>query len=127
MKHSLLLTTVAATLLLGKAAFAQTVATDPVGFTTQACQANTDTYTSVPFTRPPEFVGATTAATATTLTVSGTPFTANQFAYVAGSQPKTYFVLIGPHSSTNPKQGLFYQITGITTNTITVNPNGDNL
>jgi uncharacterized protein (TIGR02597 family) len=127
MKHSFLLNTVAATLLLGTAAFAQTVATDPVGFTTTACPANTDTYTSVPFTRPPEFVGATSAATATTLTVSGTPFTANQFVYVAGTQPKHYFVLIGPHASTNPKEGLFYEITGNTNNTITVNPLGDNL
>jgi len=127
MKHSFLLNTVAATLLLGTAAFAQTVATDPVGFTTTACPANSDTLTSVPFTRPPEFIGATASATATTLTVSGTPWTANQFVYVAGSQPKTYFVLIGPHASTNPKEGLFFQITANTANTLTLNTGGDDL
>ncbi len=89
--------------------------------------ANSDTQVSNSFIRPPEFVGATSAATSNTLTVSGSPFTANQFIYAAGSQPKTYYVLIGPHSSTNPKQGLMYQITGNTTNTLTLNTNGDDV
>ncbi len=113
-------------LLLGHTAFAQ-VATDPVGFTTLTCPANADTYTSVPFTRPPEFIGAVSSVSGNTITVSGSPFTANQFVYVAGSQPKTYYVLIGPNSSTNPKEGLSYQVTGNGTNTITVNLNGDTI
>ncbi len=90
--------------------------------------ANSDTAVSVPFTRPPEFVGATTAATANTLTVSGSPWTANQFVYLSTpSQHNTYFVLIGPHSSTNPKEGRMYQITGNTTNQLTVNNGGDDI
>ncbi len=128
MKRSLLLSVAAvSSLLLANGASAQSVATDPVGFTTTPCPGNSDTYISVPFTRPPEFVGATASATVNTITVSGSPWTANQFVYVAGSQPKTYFVLIGPHASTNPKEGLFFQITANTTNTLTVNAAGDNL
>jgi uncharacterized protein (TIGR02597 family) len=125
----------ASSLLLGNAT-AQTVATDPVGFvtsfkaagdTTPNMLANSDTHVSVPFTRPPEFVGAVSSATANTLTVSGTPWTNNQFVYAAGSQPKTYFVLIGPHSSTNPKEGRMYQITSNTGNQLTLNTGGDDV
>lgn len=127
MKRSLFLfIALGSSLLLGPAS-GQTTATDPVGFTTTACPANSDTYTLVPFTRPPEFVGASASATTNTLTVSGSPWTVNQFVYVAGTQPKTYFVLIGPHTTTNPKEGNFYQITANGTNTLTVNANGDDL
>ena len=128
MNRSLLLSVAAATsFLLAPGVSGQSVTTDPVGFTTTVCPANSDTYISVPFTRPPEFVGATASATTNTITVSGSPWTVNQFVYVAGSQPKTYFVLIGPHTSTNPKEGNFYQITANTTNTLTVNAPGDDL
>jgi uncharacterized protein (TIGR02597 family) len=132
---TILIAVLANGLLLGNFVTAQTVATDPVGFVQPFtgptpgpnCLANSDTKISIPFTRPPEFVGATSAATANTLTVSGAPWTANQFVYAAGTQPKTYFVLIGPHSSTNPKEGRIYQITGNTTNQLTVNNGGDDL
>ena len=128
MKRSLLLSVAVATgFLLPHGASAQSVSTDPVGFTTQVCPANSDTYISVPFTRPPEFVGATASATINTITVSGSPWTVNQFVYAAGTQPKTYFVLIGPHTSTNPKEGLIFQITANTANTLTVNAGGDDL
>jgi uncharacterized protein (TIGR02597 family) len=127
MKHSFLLNTVAATLLLGTAAFAQTVATDPVGFTTIACPANSDTTLSVPFTRPPEFVGAVQSVSGNVITVSGSPFTANQFAYVTGTQPKHYYVLIGPHSTTNPKEGFQYTVTANGVNTLTLDLAGDNI
>ncbi len=129
----------AGSLLLGSFANAQTVATDPVGFlqpfATPAPSpqppnmlANSETQVSVPFTRPPEFIGATSTATANTLTVSGTPWSTNQFVYNAGlNQHNTYFVLIGPHSTTNPKEGRAYQITSNTTNQLTVNNGGDDL
>lgn len=131
MKYSLSSSALLGALLLGQTAFGQ-VATDPVGFvqpfaTSPNMPANSDTVVSVPFTRPPEFIGATTGATANTLTVSGTPWTTNQFVYVAGSQPKTYFVLIGPNASTNPKEGRVYQITSNTTNQLTVINGGDDI
>ncbi|MEY2487455.1 MAG: hypothetical protein QOH39_3103 [Verrucomicrobiota bacterium] len=100
--------------------------TDPVGFTTVSCLANSDTLLSVPFTRLPEFVGALQSVSGSTITVSGTPWTANQFVYAAGTQPKHYYVLIGPGTS-NPKEGHIYQITGNTTNTLTVNTSQDSL
>jgi uncharacterized protein (TIGR02597 family) len=129
MIRSLLLTAAAlGSVALGQFATAQTtVATDPVGFTTQQCLANSDTLIGVPFTRPPEFVGAVQSISGGTLTFSGTPFTTNQFVYAAGSQPKTYFALLGPHSSSNPKEGSFYTITSNGTNSVTVDLEGEDI
>lgn len=119
---------VISSLSLGQFAGAQTtVATDPVGFTTIQCLANSDTLLSVPFTRPPEFVGALQSISGDTITVSGNPWSANQFVYAIGSQPKTYFVLVGPHSSSNPKEGSFYTVTGNGTNTLTLDREGEDL
>ena len=93
-------------LLSGFNAAAQTtVATDPVGYTSLALPANSDTLISLPFTRPVEYTGpissvSTTSSggvTTTTITLPGsTSFTQNQFAYAAGTQPKTYYAIIGP-------------------------------
>lgn len=131
-KSSIFFSALAGIVLSGIGLQAQTVATDPVGFvqpfaTSPNMLANSDTQVSVPFTRPPEFVGATSAATASTLTVSGSPWTSGQFVYTAGTQPKTYFVLIGPHASTNPKEGRMFQITSNTTNQLTLSTGGDDL
>lgn len=100
-----------------------TVATDPVGFTTVQCLANSDTFVSVPFTRPPEFVGAIQSVSGNSLTVAGSPWTANQFVYAAGNQPKTYFALIG----SNAKEGSYYTVTSNGTNTLTVDLEGDDI
>ena len=104
-----------------------TVTTDPVGFVSKSCLANSDTILSAPFMRLPEFVGAIQSVAGSVITVSGTPWTANQFVYAAGSQPNTYFALIGPHASTNPNEGRIYKITANSTNTLTVNLNGDSI
>ncbi len=115
-------------LLPGFNAAAQTtVATDPVGFASIALQANSDTLVSLPFTRPVEYTGpissvsttTTGGATTTTITLaSSTSFTQNQFAYVASSQPKTYYAIIGP---------LLTSLTGtvsVTNNSATVTGSG---
>jgi uncharacterized protein (TIGR02597 family) len=82
----------------------------------------------VPFTRLPEFTGAISSVSGNVITFSGTPFSVNQYVYNAGAnQHKTYFVLIGPHASSNPNEGRFYTITSNTTNTLTVNLNGDSI
>jgi uncharacterized protein (TIGR02597 family) len=129
MIRSLLLATVAlGSLAVGQIATAQTtVATDPVGFTTIPCLANSDTFVSVPFTRPPEYVGAIQSISGDTITVSGSPWTANQFVYAAGTQPKTYFVLIGSHSGSNPKEGNQYTVTSNGTNTLVIDREGEDL
>ena len=115
----------ASTLLLQSSANAQTVATDPVGFTTVSCLGNSDTFVSIPFTRPSEYVGAIASVGANTITVSGTPWTVNQFVYAAGTQPKRYYVLIGP--AANPKEGHTYFINSNTNNQLTVDTTQDNL
>jgi uncharacterized protein (TIGR02597 family) len=109
------------------ALLAQTsVTTDPVGFTTTTLlgspntNIDTDTFVSIPFTRPREFIGGIASTTATTITVSGTPWTASQFKYVQGSQPKHYYALIGPGAGT--KEGRTYTITDNTNNSLTVTP-----
>ncbi len=100
-------------------ALAQTVTTDPVGFTTTTLLGSSDTYVSSPFTRVPEFVGALASTTANTITVSGSPWVASpaQFVY-AGAQRNHYYVLIGPGAGA--KEGHTYPITGNTSNTLTV-------
>ncbi len=97
MKRSIvLLIAFASTLVLGGSASAITVATDPVGFTNLNLPAESDSYISVPFTRPPEFVGAIQSINANTITVAGTPgWGANKFVYAPGSQPNNYYALIG--------------------------------
>jgi uncharacterized protein (TIGR02597 family) len=95
--------------------------TQPVGFRSTAALANSDTLISVPLTRPAEFAGTVQSAANNVITVAGTPgWTPSQFVYAAGSQPKTYFVLIGSGGSSNPKEGHTYTITSNGSNTLTV-------
>ena len=103
-------------LLLAVPGNAQTTATsEPVGFTTTSCLSNSDTFVSMPFTRAAEFVGGLSSASGNTITVSGTPWIANQFVY-GGSQHNRYYALIG----NGTKEGHYYPITANTTNTLTV-------
>jgi uncharacterized protein (TIGR02597 family) len=100
-----------------------TVVTDPVGFTTTSLvgggPSGSDTFVSIPFIRPPEFIGAiASTTTAGTITVTGTPFTTSQFKYVQGSQSKHYYVLIGPGAGA--KEGRTYPITDNTNNSLTI-------
>jgi len=107
---------------------AQTVVTDPVGFTSTSCLSNSDTLVSIPFTRPQALVGAVTSIAGGTITVSGSPgWTANQFVYVQGTQPNHYYALIGAASTSNPKEGHTYPITANTANTFTVDITNDTL
>jgi uncharacterized protein (TIGR02597 family) len=90
--------------------------------------ANSDTFVSLPFTRNPEFYGTTQSVSGNIVTVSGTPgWTNSQFVYAKGTQPKTYYVLIGPGPSgtSDPKEGCVYPVTANTPNTLTLNLNGD--
>lgn len=110
-------------------AFALTpVATDPVGFTTASQLSNSDTLASIPFTRTPAFTGAISSISGNVITVVGTPgWTINQFVYAQGTQPNHYYVLIGPSSTTDPKEGHAYAITANDATTFTVNTTSDDL
>ena len=115
-------------LFCGGSALAVSVATDPVGFTNLNLPAESDSHISVPFTRPPEFVGAIQSVTANTITVAGTPnWPANKFVYAGGSQPNTYYALIGGGGSSNPKEGRTFLITGSGSNTLTVDTSAGDL
>ena len=108
---------------------AQTVTSDPVGFTTASSLSNSDTLLSIPFTRPPEFTGAIQSVSGSIITVAGTPgWTNNQFVYNAPSgQIKTYFALIGAGGASNPKEGHIYFVSANGANTLTVDTSADNL
>jgi uncharacterized protein (TIGR02597 family) len=92
----------AGALLAGTCLQAQTYTAPLVGFNSVACLANSDTLVSVPFSRPPDFVGAISAVSSGTLTISGTTgWQNNQFVYgtaltAGGTQHNTYYALIGP-------------------------------
>ena len=92
----------AGALLAGTCLQAQTYTAPLVGFNSTTCLANSDTLVSVPFSRPPDFVGAITAVSSNTLTISGTTgWQNNQFVYgttltAGGTQHNTYYALIGP-------------------------------
>ena len=102
--------------------------TDPVGFTTTSCLARSDTYVSIPFTRPSEFIGTVQSAGGNVLTINGAPgWSNNQFVYAPSSQRKHYYVLIGNGGTTNPKEGHIYQITGNGPNTLLIDATSDNL
>jgi uncharacterized protein (TIGR02597 family) len=123
-----LLLACAVPLLTGSAVAQTTIATDPVGFATINTLPESDSYISVPFTRPPEFTGGIQTASGNTITVAGSPgWTPNQFVYAAGSQSKHYYALIGSGGSTNAKEGRTYPITGNTANTLTVDTSTENL
>ena len=119
---------IASSAFFGPSAFAESVATDAVGFTTVECLAQADTFVSVPFTKVPEFVGSLQSISGNVLTFADTPFQGKNF--IHASNPATFpthFVLIGPHASTNPKEGRHYTITADTDNTVTVDPEGEDL
>lgn len=107
---------------------ASPVMTEPVGFTTTSLLGNSDTYVSIPFTRPPEFVAgissAVTSGTTGIITVAGNPWTANQFVY-GGTQHNHYYALIGPISGTATKEGHTYLIIGNGTGTLMVDTRND--
>jgi hypothetical protein len=69
-KHLLVL---ACTTAVATMASAQSAATDPVGFTTAALLGESDSAISLPFVRPPVFVGGIQATSGNTITVSGSP------------------------------------------------------
>lgn len=117
--------TLFATLALGSAfalvAQAQTATTTPVGYVTITCPANSDTIVGVPLKQPTVAAGALASAPSVnagsaTLTISSANFTASQFA-------NTYYVKFTSGGS----QGKYYAITANTTNTLTIDLNGDTL
>lgn len=108
-----------------------TVTTQPVGYTTTNCLANSDTIVSLPFTRAPAFIGTVASISGATVTPSGTPgWTEGQFVYQEGTQSNTYYVLLGPvdgASSDYAQDGRIYPVTANTATSLTIDALGDDL
>ncbi len=106
------------------AARAATESTAPVGYQTISLLDNSDTYVSVPFHRPAVYHGQVASISGNVITVSGTPgWTSSQFVYAAGTQPNTYYVLV----RNGAKEGNYYTVTANGSNTLMLDPAGDNL
>lgn len=105
----------------------QTATTDPVGFITTNFVGSSDSYSFIPFKRTPEYAGAVLTpggVSGNVVTIAGTPnFTANQFVYVAGTQPKKYYALF----TSGPKLGMYYTISANGTNTLSLDLAGDDI
>jgi len=104
---------VASALVLGNFANAQTVATDPVGFTSTTVTQNTVRALSLPFNRVPDFAAAVTTATSTTLMTTSAGWTTNAFAPFA-SNPHLVRMVSGA------AVGRQYRIASHTADTLTL-------
>jgi uncharacterized protein (TIGR02597 family) len=103
---------------------ATTTSTEPVGFRTTTCLANSDTYVALPFNRPNVFTGPVQSASGSTITVSGAPWAASQFVY-GGTQRNRYYVLIGSGGTSNTKEGRSYAVASNSTNSLTLDTTED--
>ena len=89
----------------------------PFGYSTVTLPANSETWVSVPFERPAVFSGQVASVAASVVTVAATPnWTANQFAYVAGTQPARYYLFF----RSGAKEGHCYTVTANTANSLTL-------
>ena len=106
-------------LALATASQAQTtVSSDPVGFNSITALGNSDTRFSVPLHRMHAYQGAVASVSGNVITVSGTPFTASQYVYAAGTQTDTFYL----EFATGAKTGKFYTISANTASTLTLDP-----
>lgn len=99
------------------------VVTAPVGFVSVTVPAASDAALGAPLSRAEEFQGVIESISGNTITVAGTPgWTANQFVYASGTQPKTYFARI----DSGAKEGLIATIASNSTGSVTVTlPSGE--
>ena len=103
-----------------------TSTSNPVGTFTIPLAGGSDNYASLPLHRTPAIAAAVQSVSESggkaliTLTAP-TSLVPDQFVYVAGTQPNTYYVQF----MSGAKEGLFYTITDNAAKTITVDANGD--
>jgi uncharacterized protein (TIGR02597 family) len=103
---------------------AQTVSTPPVGVMSYAIPANTDVLMSSPLHRDAVFTGPIVSVSGSQINVGGSPaWTPNQFAYVQGTQPNTYYVQV----LTGTMRGAYFTVTANTASQLTVDLNGETL
>jgi hypothetical protein len=118
MKHHLSILTGAVALAAAAGSYAQTATTTPVGYITiNVRPQGTLSFVSPSLVNKVEFSGIASAATATTISVSGAPFTANAFDPTAPNKPQYYVEITGAGVN---GEGAWTNITDNTTNQITV-------
>jgi uncharacterized protein (TIGR02597 family) len=80
---------------------------------------------SSPLHRDAVFTGPVASVSGATISIAGTSpgWTVNQFAYVQGSQPNTYYAQV----MTGTMRGAYFTVTANTANQLTVDLNGETL
>lgn len=94
--------------------------TAPVGFLKLTFKAQSDTPFSLPLNRPEVYSGQLNSISGNIISLSTSPFTANQFVYADGSQNEKYYLLF----TTGVLEGRSFDVTANGTNSITVNQDG---
>lgn len=99
--------------------------TQPVGVMKISIPAHTDFAFGIPLRRASVYQGVIQSISGNSITLAGSPaWSTDQFAYASGTQPNTYYALIG----SGAKEGLFAKITANDSGSITVSANsGDDL
>jgi Verrucomicrobium spinosum paralogous family TIGR02597 len=111
----------AALLLAFSTLNAQSVTTTPVGAVNVSALANSETFLSVPLSRPAVFTGTVAGVSGNVITVSGAPaWATNVFAKNLPAQPNTYYVRLRSGSL----GGQYFTISANSANTLTVDSNG---
>ena len=91
-----------------------------VGYVKDSFTTNSDTIVTLQVQRPSELTGAVSSVSdsgaASTLNLSSASLTANQFVYVSGTQPKTYYALV----TAGTKAGSYFPVTANGTSSLTV-------
>ncbi|WP_169334322.1 TIGR02597 family protein [Rubritalea marina] len=123
MKHTLSLTggLAAAMLATSTTLPAQSVATDPVGYTTVTCLPNSDTIVSVPFLNTTDSITSAVSGSATEDGTTAT-FTLNGITGLTTDQYATYYYV---RFTGGTLDGNFYQITANGSDNVTIELNGD--
>lgn len=115
----------ASMLVLGHSVLAQNATTDPVGAIAYQPLALSDTMISLSLHREPAFEGSVASVSGgNVVALNGSPaWTTNQFVYAAGTQPNTYYALIG----SGVLEGRFFKITASDSNSLTLDLGSDSL
>lgn len=117
---------VAGFLGLGSSLTAQTNVSysDIVGYVKETYNAAADSIVAPQLQRPTELTASVSSVSSggatATLTLSGVSLIADQFKYLAGTQPKTYYVLI----TAGAKIGTLFTVSGNTASQITIDLDG---
>jgi len=100
----------------------------PVGLRDTTLKALSDTIVATAYTRPPAYVGKVASGGAASLAVAGSPgWATTRFAYAAGTQSDHFYAVLGagPAGTTNPLEGLAYDIVSNTSGGLSLNTGDD--